>query len=62
MLIVFACFREKKILSLQLLSDIADFCIPSSALGYLNLDDGFVGLAGMVSSYIGLQGAWQKTA
>ncbi|RPA84755.1 peroxisomal biogenesis factor 11 [Ascobolus immersus RN42] len=54
--------KEKKVLNLQLLSDIADFCIPSSALGYLNLDDGFVGLAGMVSSYIGLQGAWNKTA
>jgi peroxin-11B len=36
--------------------------VPSSALGFINLDDGIVGLAGTLSSLIGLYGAWQKTA
>lgn len=54
--------KAKQAASTQLVSDLADFCIPASGLGYLNLDDGFVGLAGMVSSIIGLKSAWSKTA
>jgi peroxin-11B len=41
---------------------LCDLTVPSSALGFVNLDDGIVGLAGTVSSLIGLYGAWQKTA
>jgi peroxin-11B len=47
---------------LQLLSDVCDLAIPSSALGWLNLDDGIVGLAGTTSSLIGLYLQWKKTA
>lgn len=54
--------RERAATQLQLLSDLCDLTVPSSALGYVNLDDGIVGLAGTVSSLIGLNAAWAKTA
>ncbi|KAF2963195.1 hypothetical protein GQX73_g10376 [Xylaria multiplex] len=47
---------------LQLLSDLCDLTIPTSALGWTKFDDGFVGLAGTVSSLIGVIGQWKKTA
>ncbi|GAW13993.1 hypothetical protein ANO14919_033850 [Xylariales sp. No.14919] len=47
---------------LQLLSDLCDLTIPTSALGWTSFDDGFVGLAGTVSSLIGIIGQWKKTA
>jgi peroxin-11B len=46
----------------QLVSDICDITIPSSALGWVDLDDGIVGLAGTASSVLGVWGAWKKTA
>jgi hypothetical protein len=36
--------------------------VPLSALAWVNLDDGVVGLAGTVSSLIGLYLQWKKTA
>lgn len=54
--------KERKGVKTQLLCDICDMTIPLSALGYMNLDDGVVGLAGLVSSIIGLRAAWSKTA
>ena len=54
--------RERNTTNLQLVSDLCDLCVPSSALGYANLDDGIVGLAGTVSSLIGVYTAWKKTA
>jgi peroxin-11B len=45
---------------LQLTSDCADFCLPATSLGYLTLDDGALGLAGSMSSLIGLYNAWEK--
>ncbi|KAL8765566.1 MAG: hypothetical protein Q9209_007397 [Squamulea sp. 1 TL-2023] len=54
--------RERAATNLQLVSDLCDLTIPSSALGYANLDDGIVGLAGTVSSLIGVWGTWKKTA
>ncbi|KAI1429878.1 peroxisomal biogenesis factor 11 [Xylaria sp. FL1777] len=47
---------------LQLLSDLCDLTAPTSALGWANLDDGLVGLAGTVSSLIGIYNQWKKTA
>ncbi|KAI8631324.1 peroxisomal biogenesis factor 11 [Xylariaceae sp. FL1651] len=47
---------------LQLLSDLCDLTIPTSALGWVGFDDGFVGLAGTVSSLIGVYNQWKKTA
>jgi peroxin-11B len=48
--------------NVQLVSDLCDLTVPSSALGYVNFDDGIVGLAGTLSSVLGVYGAWQKTA
>jgi len=54
--------RERNTTNIQLISDLCDLCVPSSALGYVNLDDGIVGLAGTVSSLIGVYATWKKTA
>ncbi|KAI9832436.1 MAG: Peroxisomal membrane protein PMP27 [Phylliscum demangeonii] len=54
--------RERMATNLQLVSDLCDITLPSSALGYVNLHDGVVGLAGLVSSVIGVWNVWQKTA
>jgi peroxin-11B len=35
---------------------------PTAALGFVNFDDGFVGLAGTLSSLIGVWSAWKKSA
>ena len=55
-------YRERSAVQLQLISDLCDATVPSSALGYANFDDGFVGLAGTTSSLIGLTAQWAKTA
>ncbi len=55
-------YRERTTTNLQLISDCCDLCVPSSALGYTNLDDGIVGLAGTMSSLIGVYTTWKKTA
>ncbi|KAK2074681.1 hypothetical protein P8C59_008869 [Phyllachora maydis] len=47
---------------LQLTSDLCDLTVPFTALGWVNLDDGFVGLAGTLSSLIGVYTQWKKTA
>lgn len=54
--------RDIQATRLQLISDLCDFTVPSSALGYLKFDDGIIGLAGTVSSLIGLTAAWARTA
>ena len=56
------CNRERAATNLQLISDLCDLTIPSTALAYTNLDDGIVGLAGTVSSLIGVWATWKKTA
>ena len=54
--------RERNATNVQLVSDLCDLAVPSAALGYANLDDGIVGLAGTVSSLIGVWSQWKKTA
>ncbi|KAI9774165.1 MAG: Peroxisomal membrane protein PMP27 [Geoglossum simile] len=54
--------RERAVTNLQLISDLCDLTVPTSALGLTNFDDGFVGLTGTASSLIGLYGVWKKTA
>ena len=56
------CTRERTAVQLQLISDLCDATVPSSALGYANFDDGIVGLAGTTSRLIGLTAQWEKTA
>lgn len=57
-----AIIRERAAINLQLLSDLCDLTVPTSAIGLTNFDDGFVGLAGTVSSLIGVYTQWKKTA
>ncbi|CEJ85714.1 Putative Peroxisomal biogenesis factor 11 [[Torrubiella] hemipterigena] len=52
---------ERATSQLQLLSDFADLTIPTSGLGWTNFDDGFIGLAGTLSSAIGIYNQWRKT-
>ncbi|KAK4696965.1 hypothetical protein P7C71_g1024, partial [Lecanoromycetidae sp. Uapishka_2] len=54
--------KERTATNMQLISDVCDLTVPSAALGYANLDDGVVGLAGTVSSLIGVWATWKKTA
>jgi len=53
--------KERGAINLQLVSDLCDLTVPTSALGFTNFDDGFVGLAGTVSSLIGVHSQWKKT-
>ncbi|KAM3066182.1 Peroxisomal membrane protein PMP27 [Clarireedia jacksonii] len=54
--------KERAALHLQLLSDLCDITTPAAAIGLANFDDGLVGLAGTVSSLIGVYSQWKKTA
>lgn len=54
--------RQRTITNIQLISDLCDLTVPSTALGYATFDDGIVGLAGTLSSLLGVYGVWQKTA
>jgi hypothetical protein len=54
--------KELNAVKVQLLSDLCDITLPSSALGWVELDDGIVGLAGTTSSLLGVWGQWKKTA
>lgn len=49
---------EKHDVGLHLVWDLADTTIPLTALGYVNFDDGFVGLAGLFTSVLALKGLW----
>lgn len=53
---------ERAASQLQLTSDLCDLTVPVSALAWVNLDDGVVGLAGTLSSLIGVYLQWKKTA
>jgi peroxin-11B len=54
--------KERSTARTQLVSDVCDLAAPVSALKYMDLDDGIVGIGGTISSLIGLQSQWRKTA
>lgn len=54
--------RERFASRLQLVSDVCDLTVPFAALNWVGFDDGFVGLAGTVSSVIGVYSQWKKTS
>ncbi|KAJ5173220.1 hypothetical protein N7492_005813 [Penicillium capsulatum] len=54
--------KERAAARIQLVSDLCDLTAPASALGVSALDDGLVGIAGTVSSLIGVWSQWRKTA
>lgn len=58
----FPFHSERAASQLQLISDLCDLTVPASALGWVGFDDGFVGLAGTLSSLIGVYSQWKKTA
>ncbi|OCK81659.1 peroxisomal biogenesis factor 11 [Lepidopterella palustris CBS 459.81] len=47
---------------LQLIQDCCDILNPSNSLGFVELDDGIIGLAGTLSSLLGVYSVWKKTA
>ncbi len=53
---------ERAASKLQLTSDLCDLTVPVAALSWIAFDDGVVGLAGTVSSLIGVYSQWVKTA
>lgn len=53
---------ERAAINKQLLQDLCDLVVPATTLGFTNFDDGFVGLAGTVSSLLGVHSQWKKTA
>ncbi|KAF7553167.1 hypothetical protein G7Z17_g3833 [Cylindrodendrum hubeiense] len=53
---------ERSASKIQLLCDVCDITVPFSALGWIAFDDGVVGLAGTLSSAIGVYSQWKKTA
>lgn len=42
----------------QFMMDCIDVWLPASALGYVGLPDGFVGLCGLITSVMSLQQQW----
>ncbi|KIV80165.1 hypothetical protein PV11_07686 [Exophiala sideris] len=54
--------KQQRAVNIQLISDLCDLTVPSTALGYTTFDEGIIGLAGTTSSLLGMYGAWQKTA
>ncbi|KAK9479109.1 peroxisomal biogenesis factor 11 [Lipomyces japonicus] len=46
----------------QIVLDVLDSSIPLSGLQYISIDDGLVGIAGIVSSLIGATAQWKATA
>jgi len=54
--------KERTASQIQFISDLCDLTVPLSALAWVNYDDGVVGLAGTVSSLIGVYTQWKKTA
>ncbi|ROT34918.1 peroxin-11 [Sodiomyces alkalinus F11] len=53
---------ERSTSRMQLLCDLCDLTVPLSGLNWVALDDGIVGIAGTVSSLVGVYSQWKKTA
>jgi peroxin-11B len=54
--------RETDAIKFQLTQDVFDALIPGGSLGYLPfMDEGLIGLAGVVSSLMGGYTQWLKT-
>jgi hypothetical protein len=55
-------FRDTYAIKFQLTQDVFDALIPAGSLGYLPfMDEGLIGLAGVVSSLMGGYTQWRKT-
>ncbi|CAG8116729.1 unnamed protein product [Penicillium nalgiovense] len=54
--------RQRTATQIQLISDLCDLTVPGATLGFTQIDDGLVGLAGTVSSVIGVWSEWHRAA
>lgn len=54
--------RKRSAAWIQLISDLCDLTVPGKTLGCTALDDGIVGIAGTMSSLIGVWSQWKQTA
>ncbi|KAK6835666.1 hypothetical protein RU639_002437 [Aspergillus parasiticus] len=54
--------KERSDALIQLISDLCDLTVPGKSLGCAALNDGFVGMAGTMSSLIGVWSQWKTTA
>ncbi|KAI8334613.1 peroxisomal biogenesis factor 11 [Chlamydoabsidia padenii] len=52
---------ERHAIAYQLIQDVLNFIIPCSALGWISLNDGWVGMAGMVTSVMCMNTQWIKS-
>ncbi|KAF9437126.1 Peroxisomal membrane protein PMP27 [Entomortierella beljakovae] len=55
-----AIAKEQHSVNKQLLQDGLDMLLPASGLGYLDLDDGALGLIGTATAIMGAQAQWNK--
>ncbi|KAI9228026.1 MAG: peroxisomal biogenesis factor 11 [Piptocephalis tieghemiana] len=55
-----ALVKERREVETQLLQDSLDALIPASALEYIRISDGLVGLAGFYTSLMGMRSQWRK--
>lgn len=53
--------REKDATCYQLTQDLVDMLIPLGGLKWLELDEGVIGIAGMVTSAMAMKTQWKKT-
>lgn len=53
---------ERRSIVKQLVVDCCDILIPTSAIGWVNLDGTYVGIAGAMSAGVSLSGMWMKAA
>ncbi|KAI8972384.1 peroxisomal biogenesis factor 11 [Pilobolus umbonatus] len=52
--------KDKLAVKFQFVQDSFDIIIPSTGLGFLNVDEGVVGIAGMITSLLGMRSQWNK--
>ncbi|KAG0013373.1 Peroxisomal membrane protein PMP27 [Entomortierella chlamydospora] len=55
-----ALAKEQQSVNRQLVQDGLDVLLPATALGYLSLDDGALGLIGTITAIMGAQTQWRK--
>ena len=53
---------ERRRIVKQLVVDCCDILIPTSAVGWVELDGTYVGMAGAMSAVVSLSGMWRKCA
>ncbi|KAI9319421.1 peroxisomal biogenesis factor 11 [Dichotomocladium elegans] len=55
-----ALSKQLRATSYQLLQDVVDIVIPSGNLGWLPVDEGVIGIAGMITAWMAMKTQWEK--